>query len=78
MLEKGTNKSSKSFAFDSLREALYYQQEVGGKMNKITGYDEDDKELDRKYYCLTVTDRVALIGTKKRIYLRKGVTASNP
>ena len=60
LLEKGTNKSSKSFAFDSLREALYYQQEVGGKINKITGYDEDDKELDRKYYCLTVTDRVAL------------------
>ena len=60
LLEKGTNKSSKSFAFDGLREALYYQQEVGGKINKITGYDEDDKELDRKYYCLTVTDRVAL------------------
>ena len=60
LLEKGTNKSSKSFAFDSLREALYYQQEVGGKINKITGYDEHDKELDRKYYCLTVTDRVAL------------------
>ena len=61
LLEKGTNKSSKSFAFDGLREALYYQQEVGGKINKITGYDlETDKELDRKYYCLTVTDRVAL------------------
>ena len=60
LLEKGTNKSSNSFAFDGLREALYYQQEVGGKINKITGYDENDKELDRKYYCLTVTDRVAL------------------
>ena len=60
LLEKGTNKSSKSFAFDSLREALYYQQEVGGTINKITGYDEDDKQLDRKYYCLTMTDRVAL------------------
>ena len=60
LLEKGTNKSSKSFAFDSLREALYYQQEVGGKINEITRYDEDDKELDKKYYCLTVTDRVAL------------------
>ena len=60
LLEKGTNKSSKSFAFDGLREALYYQQEVGGKINKITGYDlENDKELDRKCYCLTVTDRVA-------------------
>ena len=48
LLEKGTNKSGNSFAVDSLREALYYQQEVGGKINKITGYDEDDKELDRK------------------------------
>ena len=61
LLEKGTNKLSKSFVFDGLREALYYQQEVGGKINKITGYDlETDKELDRKYYCLTVTDRVEL------------------
>ena len=61
LLEKCTNKSSKSFAFDGLREALYYQQQVGGKNNKIIGYDlESDKELDRKYYCLTVTDRVAL------------------
>ena len=49
LLEKCTNKSSKGFAFDGLREALYI------------GYDlESDKELDRKYYCLTVTDRVAL------------------
>ena len=47
LLEKGTNKSSESFAFDGLREALYHQQEVGGKINKITGYDlETDKELD--------------------------------
>ena len=61
LLEKCTNKSSKSFAFDGLREALYYQQQVGGKINKIIGYDlESDKELDRKYYSLTVTDRVAL------------------
>ena len=61
LLEKCTNKSSKSFAFDGLREALYYQQQVGGKINKIIGYDfESDKELDRKYFCLTVTDRVAL------------------
>ena len=61
LLEKCTNKSSKSFAFDGLREALYYQQQVGGKINKIIGYDlESDKELDRKYYCLAVTDRVAL------------------
>ena len=48
LLEKCTNKSSKSFAFDGLREALYYQQQVGGKINKIIGYDlESDKELDK-------------------------------
>ena len=33
---------------------------MGGKIRKITGYDKNDKELDRNYYCLTVTDRVAL------------------
>ena len=48
LLEKGTNRSSKSFVYPSLRQALYYQQEVGGKINKITGYDENDKELDNK------------------------------
>ena len=65
LLEKGTNKSSKGFAFDSLREALYCQQEVGDKINKITGYDlETDKELNRKY--------------EKRLYLHKRTTASNP
>ena len=61
LLEKGTNKSSKSFVFDGLREALYYQQEVGGKSNQITGYVlKTDKELDKTYSCLTVTDRVVL------------------
>ena len=43
LLEKGTNKSSKSFAFDSLRKALYYQQDVAGKVHKITGYDKNDR-----------------------------------
>ena len=60
LLEKCTNKSCKSFAYDSLREASYYQQHVGGKINKISGYGEDNKELDKKFYCLTVSDRVAL------------------
>ena len=60
LLEKCTNKSCKSFAYDSLREALYYQQHVGGKINKISGYGEDNKELDKKFYCLAVSDRVAL------------------
>ena len=60
LLEKGTNKSFKSFASDGLREVFYYQQEMGGIGNKITGYElEPDKELDRTYCCLTVTARVA-------------------
>ena len=33
---------------------------MGGKINKISGYGEDNKELDEKFYCLTVSDRVAL------------------
>ena len=49
LLEKCTNKSCKSFAYDSLREALYYQQHVGGKINRISGYGEDNKELDKKF-----------------------------
>ena len=60
LLEKCTSKSCKSFAYDSLREALYYQQQVGGKINKISGCGEDSKELDKKFYCLTVSDRMAL------------------
>ena len=31
LLEKSTNTVSRSYAFDSPREALYYQQQVGGK-----------------------------------------------
>ena len=58
LLHQETNKSSKSIAFDSLREALYYQHGIGGKIDKITGYDlENDREIDN---CSTVTDRVAL------------------
>ena len=76
LLEKGTNKSSKRFAFDSLRGAVYYQQDIGGKINKITGYDlEIDKELHRTYYYLSVTDRVA---PRNSFTYVKRTTASNP
>ena len=56
-----------------LTEALYYQQQVGGQINKVSSfYDEEvengnddeeehiEKEGDKKYYCLTVSDRAAL------------------
>ena len=38
LLEKSTNTSSRSYAFDSLREALYYQQQLGGKINKVSSF----------------------------------------
>ena len=73
LLEKSTNTVSRSYAFDSLREALYYQQQVGGKINKVSSfYDEEvdngnddvgeyiEKESDKTYYCLTVSDRATL------------------
>ena len=42
LLEKSTNTVSRSYAFDSLREALYYQQQVGEKINKVSSfYDEE-------------------------------------
>ena len=74
LLEKSTNTSSKSYTFNSLREALYYQNLVGGKINKLSVEKpelvEDDEEedawktvyteLEEKYYCLTVSDRATL------------------
>ena len=74
LLEKSTNTSSKSYTFNGLREALYYQNLVGGRINKLSVEKpelvEDDEEeeawktvyteLDEKYYCLTVSDRATL------------------
>ena len=72
LLEKNTNKAHKSYAFDTLKEALYYQNKIGGKINRISGMYVDEielpsgetdlveKEMDRKYYCLTVTDKATL------------------
>ena len=57
LLEKGTNKSLKVLPLIVFEMRL---REVGGKINKITGYDENDQELDNKYYCLTVSHCVAL------------------
>ena len=72
LLEKNTNKAHKSCAFDTLKEALYYQNKIGGKINRISGMYVDEielpngetdfvgKEMDRKYYCLTVSDKATL------------------
>ena len=74
LLEKSTSTSSKSYTFNSLREALYYQNLVGGKINKLSvdkpeSVEDDEEEeawrtiytkLDEKYYCLTVSDGATL------------------
>ena len=72
LLEKMTNTASKSYSFDDLREALYYQHKVGGRINKIASYYDEEveidtdefemqqKENDKKHYCLTVSDRTQL------------------
>ena len=44
MLGKGTNKCQKSLDFESLSEAVYYQNLRGGRINKVRGF-YDDKEL---------------------------------
>ena len=72
LLEKNTNKAHKSYAFDILKEALYYQNKIGGKVNRISSMYTElvdtpdggviciDKELEKKYYCLTVTYKATL------------------
>ena len=44
MLGKGTNKSQRSLDFESLSEAVYYQNLMGGRINKVSGF-YDDKAL---------------------------------
>ena len=72
LLEKNTNKAHKSYAFDTLKEALYYQNKIAGKINRMSGMHTEwvdtpdggvvgiDKELDKKYCCLTVSDKATL------------------
>lgn len=51
MLEKGVNKCQRSLDFDKLSEAVYYQNLVGGKINKISGFYNDDEltEMTEEY-----------------------------
>ena len=68
LLEKMTNTASESYSFDDLREAVYYQHKVGGRINNIAShYDEEveidtdefemqQKENDKTHYCLTVSE----------------------
>ena len=83
LLDKSTNTSSTSYTFNGLREALYYQNLVGGGINQLSVEKpelvEDDEEedawkivyteLDDKYYCLTVSDMATL--RKGFIYIKE-------
>ena len=83
LLEKNTNKAHKSYAFDTLKEALYYQNKIGGKINRISGMYVDEielpngetdfveKEMDKRYYCLTVTDKATLRNGYIYIYIKE-------
>ena len=85
LLEKNTNKAHKSYAFDTLKEALYYQNKIGGKINRISGMYVDEielpngetdfveKEMDRKYYCLTVADKATLRNGYIYIYIHQRI-----
>ena len=50
LLEKGYNKLNKSKIFDSLKEALYYQNKYGGKIYTLDDveYEEVDGRGDPK------------------------------
>ena len=62
-MEKGKQTAQKSQVFSSLKEALNYQNEYGGKISIFheVAYDEDDEEYCvPKYYILTVSDTAVL------------------
>ena len=46
MLEKSTNKSQKSLDFESLTEAVYYQNLMGGRINKVSGFYETEELVE--------------------------------
>ena len=63
LMEKGRQTAQKSQVFSSLKEALNYQNEYGGKISILheVAYDEDDEEYYvPKYYILTVSDTAVL------------------
>ena len=71
LLEKGTNKSQKSLVFDTLSEALYHQNLYGGRINKISGFYDDEvltemtdeyiKELERRELCRNKGEGMVLV-----------------
>ena len=41
-----TNTPSRSYSLDDLREALYCQHKVGGRINKIASHYDEEVEID--------------------------------
>ena len=54
VLEKSTNTSSRSYAFDN-KVISFYDEELDNGNDDVGEYI--DKESDKKYYCQTVPDR---------------------
>ena len=73
LLEKGYNKLNKSKIFDSLKEALYYQNKYGGKIYTLDTLDDveyeevdgrgDPKERNRttNYYIVSISGQKQLM-----------------
>ena len=62
-MDQGKQTAQKSQVFSSLKEALNYQNEHGGKISILheVAYDEDDEEYYvPKYYIQTVSDTAVL------------------
>ena len=75
MLEKSNNTAQRSYIFNSLREAIHYQRQSGGRIyaiqeeTVIDEIDEDEENINLKStkkegetcYILNVTDRTKLM-----------------
>ena len=75
MLEKSNNTAQRSYIFNSLREAIHYQRQSGGRIyaiqeeTVIDEIDEDEEDINLKStkkegetcYILNVTDRTKLM-----------------
>ena len=64
MLEKSNNTAQRSYIFNSLREAIFYQRQSGGRIYAIQEDKEDEEGNVTKgetCYILNVTDRAKLM-----------------
>ena len=64
MLEKSNNTAQRSYIFNSLREAIFYQRQSGGRIYAIQEDKEDEEGNITKgetCYILNVTDKTKLM-----------------